>query len=91
MGKLKKTVIDFFLHSSKGKETLAQASCLAKFGHFGEAASVARKVLNENSAGMKKMPEITSYERKLLSSCYLSNKEKAEIFGQEIPVQLKSL
>ncbi len=92
MGKLKGAVLGFFLHSSKGKETLAQAAGLAKFGHFGEAASVARQVLDENLGTMKKMPEITSYERKLLVGCYLGNKERAEKLGQEIPpAQRKSL
>jgi len=85
-GNLKRVVTNFFLHTAKGKEALSQTSCLAKFGHFGEAAGLARKVLNENSASMQKMPEITSYERKLLSGCYLSNKDKAEELGQKIPI-----
>lgn len=90
MRKLKVAVLNFFFHSSKGKEALAQAAGLAKFGHFGEAASLARKVLDENPDTMKKMPEITSYERKLLRGCYIGNKERAEQLGQKIPTsQLK--
>jgi len=82
---MKRAVMNFFLHSTKGKQTLTEINALAKFGHFGEAASVARKVLDENPDTMTRMPEITSYERKLLVGTFRSYKEKAEDAGQAIP------
>lgn len=77
--------MNFFLHSAKGKQALIEINALAKFGHFGEAASIARKLLDENPETMKKIPEITSYERKLLIGTFRGNKEKAEQLGQKIP------
>lgn len=86
MTKLKNIAFNLFFRSQKGREALSQVSCLSKFGHFGEAASVARKTLDDNPVTSKKLPEITSYERKLLSGSYLSNKKKAMELGQKIPV-----
>lgn len=86
MNKLTSVAVNFFLKSKKGNDVFAEIRGLSRFGHFGEAASVARKVLDENDpVTIKKMPEITSYERKLLSGAFLSNKDKAEQAGQEIP------
>lgn len=85
MNKLKSMAVNALLRSRKGNETFAQINILIHFGHFGEAACVARKVLDENSAVGKKFPKITSYERKLLVGSHLSCKEKAALAGQKIP------
>lgn len=82
---MKKAMTNFFLHSTKGKHALTEINALARFGHFGEAASVARNILDQNPETMTRMPEITSYERKLLVGSFLGNKERAEVAGQEIP------
>lgn len=82
---MKKVVMNFFLHSRKGKQALTEMNALAKFGHFGEAASVARKLLDENPDTARGIPEITSYERKLLVGTFRSYKEQAGRLGQKIP------
>ncbi len=85
MNRLKSFAVNTFLKSKKGNETFAQIKGLTRFGHFGEAACLARHVLDENSASLRTLPQITSYERKLLVGSYYGNKQKAKEHDQVIP------
>lgn len=75
---MKKIFENIFLTSKTGKLVLNDVNVLSKYGHFSEAARLARKTLDENSADKMQMPKITSYERKILSGSYMYNMEKAK-------------
>jgi len=75
---MKKIFEDCFLLSKTGKSVLNDVNVLSKYGHFADAARLARKTLDENSSDKIQKPKITSYERKILSGNYMYNVEKAK-------------